>query len=157
MKPDTNKIRLLMDPELEQALDLVWKVFLQFEAPGYSVEGVLEFKSFIEPQAIRERIKNEGFLIWGCFISGKIVGVIASRPPSHISLLFVDPAYQRKGLARALFDMLFAYYQEYSDCREITVNSSPYAVEVYRRFGFKETDSVQTFNGILFVPMKRVI
>jgi len=30
------------------ALDLVWQVFLEFEAPDYSEEGIQEFKKFID-------------------------------------------------------------------------------------------------------------
>ena len=147
-------IRMLKDSELEEAIDLVWRVFLQFEAPEYGVDGILEFKSFIAPEAVREKIKNEGFLIWGCFLGDKITGVIASRPSCHISLLFVDPVYQRRGIARQLFDTLLDYYQNHGDCQKITVNSSPYAVEVYRKLGFSETDLEQTVNGIRFVPMR---
>ena len=149
------QIGMLGDGELQQALDLVWRVFLQFEAPEYSVEGVLEFQRFIETEAIRKRIKYEGFLIWGAYEGEKITGVIAAREPSHISLLFVDPLYQRRGIAKALFNTLLEYYQDKCSRQEITVNSSPYAVEVYRRLGFTDNDCEQTVNGIRFVPMKR--
>ena len=40
------------------------------------------------------------------------------------------------------------------DKQEFTVNSSPYAVEVYRHLGFEEMDQEQTVNGIRFIPMK---
>ena len=37
----------------------------------------------------------------------------------------------------------------------VTVNSSLYAVEAYRRLGFVETEPRRTVNGIPFVPMRR--
>ena len=37
------EIRKLHKPEYEAALALVWEVFLEYEAPEYSKEGVDEF------------------------------------------------------------------------------------------------------------------
>ena len=73
-------VRRLYPEEIQSALDLCWEVFLQFEAPEYSEEGIQEF----------------------------------------------------------------------------TVNSSPYAVEIYRHLGFEVMDQEQTVNGIRFTPMKYV-
>ena len=36
---------------------------------------------------------------------------------------------------------------------EFTVNSAPYAVDIYRHLGFAETGPEQTINGIRFTPM----
>ena len=36
---------------------------------------------------------------------------------------------------------------------EITVNSSPYAVEAYRRLGFVDVDNEKLLDGIRFTPM----
>ncbi|WP_094603611.1 GNAT family N-acetyltransferase [Sporomusa silvacetica] len=38
--------------------------------------------------------------------------------------------------------------------KEITVNSSPYAVLIYEKMGFVRTDVEQEINGIRFIPMK---
>ena len=38
----------------------------------------------------------------------------------------------------------------------ITVNSSPYAVLVYRKLGFVETDTEQLADGMRYTPMKFV-
>lgn len=56
----------------------------------------------------------------------------------------------RKGIGRSLFETMRKDY----DRQEFTVNSSPYAVEVYRHLGFKETDTEQTVNGLRFTPMR---
>jgi len=39
-------------------------------------------------------------------------------------------------------------------CSEVSVNSSLYAVEAYKRLGFVATNAEQQKNGIRFVPMK---
>ncbi|MDF2938138.1 MAG: hypothetical protein K0Q90_3511, partial [Paenibacillaceae bacterium] len=39
------------------------EVFQEYEAPDYSKEGVREFKSFIEPGSLRQKIGNNEFWI----------------------------------------------------------------------------------------------
>lgn len=138
------------------ALDLVWKVFLEFEAPEYSDEGIQEFKNFIALNSIKNKITNKEFYLWGCFDGDKIIGVLATRQPCHISLLFVDKEHHRQGIAKALYKTALKHYQNNSNYVDITVNSSPYALEAYRKLGFVGTDTEQTVNGIRFIPMKHI-
>ena len=42
------KIRKILKEEMKKALELVWKVFLEYEAPDYTEEGIKEFKKTID-------------------------------------------------------------------------------------------------------------
>ena len=64
----------------------------------------------------------------------------------HIALFFVDARYQRQGIGRQLF--------ESAKQAGMTVNASPYAVEIYHKLGFVETDKEQVVNGLRFTPME---
>lgn len=152
--PARRKIEKIQNGSLIQALELVWQVFLEFEAPDYSEEGVREFKSFIELEAVRKKVAEGELLVWGCMDGDEIIGVLALRPPCHIALLFVDKRCHRQGIARALFETALGHCKANGDDREMTVNSSPYAAEAYRRLGFVDTGAEQTVNGIRFIPMK---
>ncbi len=145
------------EQQLAAALSLVLDVFLEFEAPEYCEEGVAEFKRYIELDAIREKLDTDELQMWVCLLDSIVTGVIALRPPCHVSLLFVDKRYHRQGIARALFEHMLAHVKENTEFTEITVNSSPYAAGFYRRMGFADTDAEQTVNGIRFIPMKRNI
>jgi len=79
--------------------------------------------------------------------------VLATRGNSHIALFFVEPCYQRQGVGRALFTVA----KEACVCDTMTVNSSPYAVEIYRRLGFHALSEEQLADGIRFTPMKCAI
>lgn len=151
---NTYKIKKLEACDLQDALHLVWETFLAFEAPEYSDEGVQEFRNFIELPAIMDMQARSALLLWGCFDDDRIAGVIASRPPCHISLLFTDKEYHRRGIARALHHTVLEHYKMNSDYKVMTVNSSPYAVEVYHRLGFVDMDVEQLKNGIRFTPMQ---
>lgn len=138
------------------ALDLVWRIFLEFEAPDYSDEGIQEFKKFINLDFIEQKIAKNEMLFWGCFSGENIVGVAATRQPCHISLLFVDKEYHRRGIGRELFHAIISFFKAESSYEEITVHSSPYATGVYHKLGFMDTDTEQLVNGIRFTPMKYI-
>jgi len=76
--------------EISEAMSLVLEVFNEFEAPEYPAEGVKFFRESAEVSKIIDKVLNKNFRMWGCFISNRLVGVLAKRPPCHISLLFVD-------------------------------------------------------------------
>ena len=92
--------------------------------------------------------------MWCCYGDSPIVGVLAMRVPKHISLLFVDPAYHRRGIARSLMDeMTRTLLLEGQD--HITVNSSKYATGMYGRLGFEAVNGEQVLNGIRFTAVRR--
>lgn len=162
------EIRALNDSDIAQAIRLVWDVFSEFEAPGYEQQGVDEFRRFIESNAVATRMQSGELKLWGGYEGDTLAGVIAIRQSEpgapktdfsgygHISLLFVKKEYHRQGIARALFETAKRVCVG-SGAKEITVNSSPYAVEIYGRLGFEPTDEEKNVNGIRFTPMKCII
>ncbi len=147
------QIRLLREDDINAALALVWRVFCEFEAPGYSEEGINEFKLFIKYSTFIEKLNAGTIIAWGCFENEILLGVIAIRDTNHICLLFVEKAYHRKGIAKQLF-MAVKKHCENLGAKKITVYSSPYALEAYRHIGFIDTGSEQTVKGIRFIPME---
>ena len=137
-------VRRLTREEIPRALELCWRVFLAFEAPAYSPEGIAAFRSGLDnPQ------RNRQMDFYGAFDGETLVGVLSMRAPRHIAGFFVDAAYHRRGIGRRLFE---AMRQDYAR-QEFTVNSSPYAVEVYRHLGFEPADAEQVTDGLRYTPM----
>ena len=145
--------------DLEQALKLVNDVFAEFVAVDYSDEGKATFEEYlkIKYEETVEGITAGEKKLWGFYKDAVVVGVIATRDVSHISLLFVDKNSQKQGVAKQLFDVVLGVVKEDSECKEITVNSSPYAAAVYEHLGFIKIDEQQELNGIIFVPMKYLL
>lgn len=129
---------------LKPAIDLVWKTFLEYEAPDYSAEGITEFKNSINDQKWQ---KDKEF--YGAYEDNKLRGVIATKNKNHIALFFVDGAYHKKGIGKKLFAEILKYNED----KQFTVNSSPYAKEIYEHLGFKCTNDMQIVNGLKFYPM----
>lgn len=132
--------------EVDQALGLVWQVFFQYEASDYSKDGIDEFeKSIHDPQYLST------LQLYGAFKNNEIIGVIATRSKgTHIALFFVNGKYHRQGIGKQLFQMTL------KDCpsNKMTVNSSPYAIQIYHKLGFYEIDKEQVVNGLRFTPME---
>ena len=138
--------------KLYDTLALIRDVFMEFEAPDYSKEGIAEFLDFLEPLSITAMLDDGEIRIWICEYDGCIIGAIAAGE-KHINLLFVDGKFHRRGIARRLLEIMIENYKP----TMITVNSSPYAIEAYKKLGFVETDSEREENGIRFTPMKRAL
>ncbi|MBQ7504724.1 MAG: GNAT family N-acetyltransferase [Ruminococcus sp.] len=139
-------IRKLESIETKTALVLVNRVFMEYEAPDYTEEGVGEFNKTMRDEEYLSKL-----CMYGAFAHEKLIGVIATRSEgTHIALFFVEGGFQGKGVGRSLFQTVLA------DCESnrITVNSSPYAVPIYKKLGFTETDTEQTVNGLRFTPME---
>lgn len=149
-------IRPLHEEELPAALTLVWDVFTEFEAPDYTPQGVETFRRFIAPETFVAQYRSRAIRTWGAFRDKKLVGVLATRNGNHISLLFVDKDFHRQGIARALLLRVYDHCRTFPTTK-ITVNSSPYAVEAYRRLGFAASDTERTVDGIRFTPMEYLL
>lgn len=149
-------IKMLEQVHLKDALDLILNVFMEYEAPDYSEQGIQEFKKFISYENVIEKFLNNQMLFWGCYMKDKLVGVISTRNTNHISLLFVQKEFHRQGIAKELFNTVIKECNK-SNHNIITVNSSPYAVHIYHHLGFTDTDNEQEIDGICFTPMKYLI
>ncbi len=140
-------VRKLHVWEYKKALKLVMEVFMEFEAPDYTTEGIQSFRSTLSDwHYIRS------LCIYGALEEHQLVGIIATRNEgSHIALFFVRKAYQKKGIGRKLFLEILKNTSK----EAITVNSSPYATEIYHHLGFTDRDLETVTNGIRYTPMIR--
>lgn len=156
--PDTaTDIRPLREAEIQTASALVRRVFAEFEAPDYAQEGIDVFHRFIAPEALTEQFRSDSLKLWGACRQDTLAGVAAVRNQNHICLLFVDKSYHRQGIARALFSAVRDFCSTDPAISRITVNSSPYAVGIYRKLGFTATDAERIADGIRFTPMVYIL
>jgi GNAT superfamily N-acetyltransferase len=130
-------------------------VFADFVAAEYPAEGVEEFHRFIAPDALRDRCQQAGFFLLCCRAQGALLGVLAVRDHSHISLMFVRRDWQQQGIARRLLDLAIERCRAMNRAlKTLTVFSAPFAVPVYEQLGFAAIGPEQQQNGIRFRPMR---
>jgi GNAT superfamily N-acetyltransferase len=131
---------------------LIANVFEKFQVPEYSPEGVMSFYRFIDKDFISNLISRNELELYGYYVNHQIVGVLGIKLPDHISLLFVDEQFHKNGIARALFEHWLDSKRE--KLAEITVNSSPFAINAYKSLGFSsESSTVLEKDGIKYMPM----
>lgn len=136
-------IQQLHSAQKAEALQLARRVFMEYVAPDYGAEGIRSFVDFLQNG-------THHLMVFGAWEQDKLVGMIATRNESkHIALFFVDGQYHRQGIGKKLFETVL----EHGTANEITVHASPYAVGIYHRLGFTDTDTEQLTDGIRYTPM----
>lgn len=146
-------VRVLERTEWGPAIKLAWTTFLQFEAPEYSKKGIQSFRDFIEDPKLKRMFIDGKYPAYGAFDGDRMVGMLGIRNESHISLLFVEDQYHKKGIGKAL--LLYAIQQaRVFGIEEFTVNAAPYATEFYHKIGFEDVSHEVVADGIRFTPMQ---
>ncbi|MEA4833402.1 hypothetical protein SDC9_110081 [bioreactor metagenome] len=152
-------VRRLFDNEIEEASRLIWLTFYKFESKGYSEEGLVNFRNFIEPVSLRMNSFDGYVVLFGAFDQGdrskdRLVGVSGVREKSHICLNFVDGEYHRHGIGRELFNEMYEFAKTDANINEMTVNSSDYGMAFYEAMGFEKAGERMVRDGIVYTPYR---
>jgi ribosomal protein S18 acetylase RimI-like enzyme len=146
---DAIRLRPAVGADFPALAQLLHDLACRFITPAMAPEVASTFLRENDAAALlgyRER----GHVFRVATIAGEIAGFIALRPPSHVFHLFVGERWQRRGVARALWDGARA---DAGPQAQFTVNSSPYAVPAYAALGFRTDGVLQVRNGVAFQPM----
>jgi len=103
--------------------------------------------------AFLNRLTSKNFVNFVYEKNGKIIGYISLKNPNHLYHLFVSEKFQGNGISRLLWDHVKASIEE----QVFTLRSSIYAIPIYKRFGFVESEKIGVRDGISFQPMKLVL
>jgi GNAT superfamily N-acetyltransferase len=145
--------RDILEDEEAKFCQMVGDCFKEYVAPDYSQEGINEFFKYLTPKHVAYRLEHEHFILVASDLD-VMVGAIEVRKNYHISLLFVRKEYQKRGIAKKLFELSVDRCRRFKpDITFIEVNSSPYAVSIYKKLGFTEIKAEQTVNGMRITPM----
>ena len=149
--------RFMRDGEERAVCALVHRVFNVSVAPLYTKKGLLNFREYAAPEEMSRRVQVDHFVLLA-MIGGDMVGMIEVRRHDHISLLFVEREQQGKGIGRDLLGLAVKFcLTSKPQLKEVTVNSSPNAIDAYERMGFKPTGEEQSISGVRSVPMVKVL
>ena len=141
-------INKLKQEHLIKIQQMIKTTFDLYIGSDYSKEGVESFYRYIDRNNMLKRLKDKAYQSYVYEVNGLIVGMIEMKDYCHISLFFVERKFQRQGIGQALFNKVKDH-----TIGEITVNSSPYAVTIYEKLGFKKVVGELVKNGITYIPM----
>ncbi len=142
---------MLHEDEIEDFSRLVEFVFDEYVGKDYSETGNKNFKDYINPAAVLERMKGKS-TFYVAKDEGWVIGALEIQNKNHISLFFVDKECQEQEIERELFERYLSDIEPGS-ISSVTVNSSIFGENVYTDLGFKRTGGPQEKDGILFIPM----
>ena len=143
------EIRQLLNKEKDEALLFVKKVYIESKDESYSEKGIETFCNFVDNKEI-----TKSFKVYGAFEDNVLKGIIATdKRKRHINLFFVDKSSQAKGIGKKLMSIII----DHNENSFITVNSSRYAVPIYKNLGFIKTEEEKEQDGLKFTPMKLIL
>ena len=158
MSEDKNiVIRPAYADEYETVMGLAWKTFLRFDAGDFPKQGIDSFRDFLTSETLKKLYDTGQYPIFVAQIDDQIRGVISLRNMTHISLLFVEADYHRRGIGRRLIEHVCGYVEEQLHHFMVTVNSAAYATEFYHRLGFTDLGGEIAQNGVRFTPMSLLL
>jgi pimeloyl-ACP methyl ester carboxylesterase/predicted GNAT family N-acyltransferase len=142
------EIRELAREEYEQALQLALKVFLEFNTADSDEEGIGRYRQIVRDQDYLDCLR-----VYGAYDGMELTGIIATRDNgTHIAQFYVDGAHQHSGTGRLLFERALAD----NETGFMTLDSSSYAVPVYRAFGFSVKSENHKTGELRFTSMERI-
>ncbi len=145
-------IRRAVVGDAEAISQLLIEISQRYVLPDLSEAGGRFFLAELAPARMIERFES-GFEFHIAESDRALAGVVAMSKPTHVYYLFVDKALQRRGLARQLLFEATKPWRESPSPEPLTVNASRYAIEAYRKMGFRATAGRQEKHGVAYYPM----
>lgn len=150
------EVRWARPEEWSSAMTLIWKTFLKFEGKDYTEEGIRHFFEFITDDNLHQAFLKGTYQMMVALDSEQIIGAASIRNRNHLSLLFVDERYHKRGVGKALMSRLCEYLKTEEGERRMTLKAAPYAVDFYRKIGFHPTtNKEEVYSGIRVTSMEK--
>ena len=83
---------------------LAFRVFMKFESEDYGEEGTKSFFNFVSSKELKQMFLIGEYPMFVAKDGEQLVGMISLRSGNHISLLFVEDRYHRKGIGTGLIN-----------------------------------------------------
>jgi ribosomal protein S18 acetylase RimI-like enzyme len=148
-------IRALTDNDIPAAAALLRRAAEEFILHESTPEGGATFLAEQGEDGIRGFLAD-GYVYHVAEVDGELAGFIAMRERSHVYSLYVDKRFQRRGIARRLWDTAREAALGPDHPGFFTVNASNYAMPFYASLGFVPTAPMQV--GIVrYNPMRLVV
>ncbi len=142
-------IRKIERADLVRVNSICINAFMGSVAPSLSEEGVATFKSIASVDGFLGRMEADNEML-AYEENGEVLGMIEFKEGRHISMLFVSPCSQKKGVGESLVLSVLPYTR--GDI--MTVSASLTSVPAYMSYGFKCTGEVGESSGLTYQPME---
>lgn len=143
----TFQIRNIRTEEWEDAMALVWRTFLKYEACDYEEEGVRSFLDFITDERLKKLHMIGEYPVMAAFAVRRWLAWHPCGASITFRFWFVDSKYHKKGIGTELVHSLRELVLAEGRRSSLTVNAAPYATGFYHKIGFTDTDGCAQKKG----------
>ena len=150
------EVRWAKEEEWGPAMRMIWRTFLRFERRDYTREGIRNFYDFITDDDLYVAFLKGEYQLMVALDGQKVIGAGSIRNRNHLSLLFVEEGYHRMGVGRAILTAVCDYLKQEAGEKYISLKAAPYAVNFYRRLGFRAVRPEEEYSGIRVTEMEKV-
>ncbi|MCI8433520.1 MAG: GNAT family N-acetyltransferase [Lachnospiraceae bacterium] len=150
------EVRWAKEEEWGPAMRMIWRTFLRFEGRDYTREGIRNFYDFITDDDLYVAFLKGEYQLMVALDGQKVIGAGSIRNRNHLSLLFVEEGYHRMGVGRAILTAVCDYLKQEAGEKYISLKAAPYAVNFYRRLGFRAVRPEEEYSGIRVTEMEKV-
>lgn len=150
------EIRWAREEEWSPAMKMIWRTFLKFEGKEYTREGIKNFFDFITDDDLHAAFLRGEYRLMVALDGETVIGAGSIRSRNHLSLLFVEEAYHRRGVGRAILMKLCDYLEKEAGERFMSLKAAPYAVDFYRKLGFMVVRPEEEYSGIRVTSMEKL-
>lgn len=146
-------IRPVRPSEAASISALVRESFVELAAPDWEERAQQRFFAEIEPESLARKIAAAAYAA-GAFRGDRILGFLLMPSPALLGSLFVHPNSLRQGIATALWESARLRLETaFPEVRTVELNSTPYALEFYRKVGFVPISAEFTRDGARVIRM----
>ena len=150
------EVRWARESEWSSAMKMIWRTFLEFDGKDYTQEGIRNFFDFITDDDLYVAFLKGEYQLMVALDRGRIIGAGSIRNRNHLSLLFVEGAYHRKGIGSTILMRLCDYLRREAGERYMSLKAAPYAVDFYIKHGFHMVQPEEEHAGIRVTSMVKV-
>lgn len=145
--------RIATPGDIGPAFDLALRVFMEFEALIDEAKAV----EFLREDFARKKKRPDiwitgGRLMYVALDNNIVVGMADARGNGHIQSFYVDSAYHRRCIGTVLLNHMVCELKM-RGFNKITLDSSPYGLPFYLKYGFTPTGVEQKTDGFIGTPM----
>lgn len=150
------EIRELNIEQLPEAIDLAKRVFDVAFGDNIDPNMRFFFIDYARVEKLQPQMENKEVILFGAYEGDTLMGVSAMQRAGHITMLYVDAPYLRRGVSKALLAQMYKYANEVLKVDLVTTSVFPYRnVELFKKQGF--VIGKDFVSGMPYVPMCRSV
>lgn len=144
----------MKENELQSVVKLATGIYEYCSKPQVKDPSMVQqFYEYVRLESITEQVKDGRLLVWGAIEGQTLCAVGAMQSDAHITMIYVHPYYQKRGIGAALLKEMADYAAGILQAHRVTLHAIPAAAAGYFiRNGFMQMTEISSNDD--FCPLE---